>query len=139
MVVKIRPTGSSRDAFVALPVAPASSAPCHECPTGGRRTERIREDLRERLALEIKVGARIAHRGGHTGVAEQLTDGRELDVGLEQVDGGRVTKRVRMNAPALGRGPILRQVLAQEIAIPNAQVEDLLDARSVLNISANSA
>lgn len=67
-------------------------------PTGERRPERVREDLGERLAFEIEIGARIAHRGRDAGMAEDLTDGSEIDPVLEHVYGGRVTKGVRMNA-----------------------------------------
>lgn len=53
------------------------------------------EDLGERLALEIKVGTRRAHRGDHARTSEQLTNGGELDAGLEQMDGGCVAMGIR--------------------------------------------
>jgi hypothetical protein len=49
------------------------------------------------LALEIKVGSRITHRRGHARMSEQLSNGGELDPGLEQIVGGGVTKGTRVS------------------------------------------
>ena len=68
-------------------------------PTGERRPEKVREDLGERLALEIKIGACIVHRRRDAGMAEDLTDGSEIDPVLEHVYCGGMTKGVRVNAP----------------------------------------
>jgi len=59
----------------------------------------IGKDLRERLPLEVEVGPSVRHRGVERGVAEPLADGGEVDTGLEQVNGGCVPERVRMDAP----------------------------------------
>src|SRR6185312_12456602 len=76
----------------------------------------IGKDLGERLTLQIEIGARVAHRRRHARMPEQLTDGGELDAGFEQVNCRRVTKGMRVNASPLCRGPVVGQVLAQEIA-----------------------
>ena len=56
--------------------------------------------MRERLTLEVEVGARILHGGVQAGVTEPLADGGEVHACLEQMDGRRVAQRVRVNALA---------------------------------------
>ena len=53
--------------------------------------ERVGKYLRERLPLQIEIGARVAHRGGDTGMPEKLADGRELDPGLQKMNCRGVT------------------------------------------------
>src|ERR1700753_3461412 len=61
-------------------------------PTGQWRPEKVREDLGECLALEIKIGACVAHCRHDAGMTEDLTDGSEIDPVLEHVNCGGMTK-----------------------------------------------
>jgi hypothetical protein len=95
-----RPAGQSLHITLSQPPEPPGqlcAAPSN--PTGQRRPEKVREDLGECLALEIKIGACVAHCCHDAGMTEDLTDGSEIDPVLEHVNCGGMTKRVRVNAP----------------------------------------
>ena len=70
-------------------------------PPAGRRRNGIREGLRKGPALQINICAGVAHGRVEAGVAEPLTDRREINAGLEKGHRGAVTNRVRMQALSL--------------------------------------
>ena len=58
----------------------------------------VREDLRERLTLQIEIGAGVAHGRVEARMAQPLADRGEIDAGLEERDGRTMAYRVRVNA-----------------------------------------
>ena len=60
--------------------------------------------LRESGALGLQIDSGVAIGGLDAGVSEPMADGDEVDAGLEKMDGGRVSERVRVDAlPPEGR------------------------------------
>ena len=77
----------------------------------GRWGHGVREHLSESLALEIEIGAGITHGSVQACVAEPMTDGCEVDAGLEQRHRRAVPDRVRVKLLALEGWCDLRRLL----------------------------
>jgi len=81
-----------------------STHPTHEVgtveqqPPAGRGRDGVREGLRKGSALQIKIGAGVSHGRVEPGVPKPLTDGCEVNAGLEERHRGAMTNRVRMQA-----------------------------------------
>jgi len=67
------------------PIAKVIGVEQHMCLGVGRQD--VREYLRQRLPLQVKVRTRIAHRRVQTRVSEPLTDRREVHACLQQMNG----------------------------------------------------
>lgn len=72
--------------------------------SAGRWRHGVREHLSEGPALEIDISAGIPHSRVQACVTEPMTDGCEVDTGLEQGNGRAVPDRVWMKLLVLEEG-----------------------------------
>ena len=68
-----------------------------ECATLGWG-QHFREYLCQRLSLEVDIGTCVTHRRVQAGVAEPLTDRREVNARLEKMDGRCVPQRMGVDS-----------------------------------------
>src|ERR1035441_8629438 len=77
----------------------------------------------EHLALHSEVGLQIASRCRHRGVTQIVTNGRQINAGLEQRDGATVAQHVRVNRRTRQAGVFLTSeavIVTQEVSDPIA-------------------
>jgi hypothetical protein len=74
--------GRSVNTFSHPPQPSNKVASVNQQATAAGRCQRARKHLRESPALQIEVGASVAHGGVESSVTEPLADGGEVDAGF---------------------------------------------------------
>jgi hypothetical protein len=84
------PSNTSAVAAASYPPEPPNDVqlPCPDL-AAARWARCIGKDLQERLSLEVQIRPGVGHCRVERCVAEPLTDGREVNAGLEKVNGRR--------------------------------------------------